>query len=122
MAPKNSAPKSAPKVQAPVAGARQAIAFQDSMFGKTEDFSEIKVARRGMSAHYVPLVNRVLSLRVGQAFRVACPDGTDFERFRATVSTTLRKRTAGDLPKNTHLSFFKSEDDGKLVIALLQDK
>ena len=88
--------------------------------GKIVDSSTIKMERRRVSTKYVPIVNKVLDLKVGQAFTLPVPKDTTSKKFRTTVSTTLRKRLEGQLPKGSRLRFGMAQN-GDLVVQLAKE-
>lgn len=106
----------APKPTTAAEGSR-GFTMTEDLIGEVVKSETIKFASRQGSAHYAPLISKVLSMKVGQSLPLTVPDDTTIERFRATVSTTLRKRTANQLGKNK-LSF-KTSTDGQLVISLV---
>jgi len=112
-------PSAQKNVQAP--GTTRGFDLNEDMFGEITSTKDVVFIKRRMSAKYLPLVQRVLSLKRNQSFDLAVPASSNMANFRATVSSTLRKRTEGNLPAGTRLAFGINQAN-RLVISLVADE
>jgi len=94
--------------------------FNEDHLGEIISTKDVAFSRRRTSEHYIPLVQKVLGMKVGQSLPISVPEGSNIANFRATVAATLRKRTAGMLGKNRLT--FGITGDNRLVVSIVPNK
>lgn len=101
-------------------GSRPRFEFSEDMISKPVKASTIEYATRRVSQHYAPLIQKVSSLKVGEALEITPPSGVDLKRFRQSTFATLVKRLKPHLGKNRLRSGISKE--GNLVIKMVSGK
>lgn len=99
---------------------KRGFTFTNDLVGEPIKTKEVGFAPRQTSTRYAAVVNKLLGMKKGETLLITVPEDSTLKKFKATMSMTLRKRTAEPLKARDLKLSFGTSDEGKLAVSIVE--